>query len=236
MVDIRYGIKNYLSMPFDTYGGVIGDIQYAAGLMSAFLELPGVGMRYCVEFNAPSGIKTNEVTTTELMNIASDIESVWRGLHKDNRTAIKAAWKHEIRIEMTNENCGIFDKVSPSLVDAILKHMAPKGLCVQFVAKSGDEPVAASLFFIFGKSAIYWANTVTGKGRKTNANYLLMWSAIRYATSIGCTTMNFGASPSGADSLVQFKRSWGTIPYSYTKQQWTPFPLKPIMAIREVLK
>jgi len=23
MVDIRYGIKNYLSMPFDTYGGVI---------------------------------------------------------------------------------------------------------------------------------------------------------------------------------------------------------------------
>lgn len=51
MVYEKFGTKNWLSMPFDTYGGVIGNQKYAPHLMSHFFRAPGFGVRRCIDFN-----------------------------------------------------------------------------------------------------------------------------------------------------------------------------------------
>jgi hypothetical protein len=129
----------------------------------------------------------------------------------------------------------VFDKVPDPLVKAIVRHMIPPGRGIQYIAEYEDRIVAASLFFIYGTQAIYWANTVTDEGRRTNANYLLMWEAIKTLKRRGCKTLNFGASPDGAETLIRFKRSWKTTPYYYSKYQTVPVLMRPAMAVRGVL-
>lgn len=226
MVDTRYGIQNYFSMPFDTYGGVIGNQEYAAGLTCFFLGLPGFGVKYCVEYhnNVP-----HANVETEILDLTT---WSWVSMHKDNRTAVRSATRNGVSIIQTNDYYPIFDKVSDVFVKAILDTMAPKGLCKQFIAMLDGKPVGASLFFMYGKQAMYWANTVLAPGRRTNANHLLMWTALQQAQAAGCTSMNFGASPPGADGLLKFKRSWGTKTYHYTKTQHIPKVMRPLVGLR----
>ena len=237
MIDIRFGIKNYLSMPYDTYGGVIGDIEIASHLINKFLRLPGIGVRYYVDYTNKSIVCKDYVSlkqSTELMDISEDVDVIWKKLHKDNRTAIRFANNYNVTTRITSEYLNIFDKIPQNLVKSILNNMCPE-YCVQYIADIDNVCVAASLFFIYGDMAMYWANTTTELGRKTNSNYLLLWSAIQYAKLKGCTTFNFGSSPSGANNLIKFKKSWGTNTYTYTKYQKTPFLIKPLLVIKEVI-
>jgi len=234
MIDKRYGIKNYLSMPFDTYGGVIG-CGDKDPIIKSFKKLSGIGIKYFVSYYpnyyTADGFKSIKVET-ELKDISMDIIDIWNGLHKDNRTSIRYAQKHEVIIEnIVNSN--IFDKIDINLYNAIVKNMPQYH--VSFMATIGKFPAAASIFFIYGDMMMYWTNTTTSMGRSNNANYLLLWEAIKYAKSHGCTVFNFGASPKGADSLIKFKKAWGTKTYEYVKYQHTPLLIKPILKIKELI-
>lgn len=237
MIDIRFGIKNYFSMPYDTYGGVIGDLEITSHLINKFLQLPGIGVRYYVDYiNKPIICKdcVSLKQSTELMDISEDVDVIWKKLHKDNRTAIRSASNYNVTTRITSEYLNIFDKVPQNLVKSILNNMCPD-YCIQYIAEINNVCVAASLFFIYGDMAMYWANTTTEFGRKTNSNYLLLWSAIQYAKLKGCTIFNFGDSPIGANNLIKFKKSWGTNTYTYMKYQKTPFLIKPLLLIKEVI-
>jgi hypothetical protein len=236
MVDTRFGIENYLSMPFDTYGGVIGDKEYRSGMLNAFINLSGIGVRYHVDFDFDerhfvSGCqRTMESTEIAYISGYDDITD----LHKDTRTAIRSAVKNDIEIDIARSG---LDKISPQLVGAIHKHMVPSNLCVQYIAtqRNGFTPIASSLFFVYGDTMTYWANTTLDLGRKTNANHLIMWNAIQYARSRGCTKLNLGASPPGATGLVAFKKSWGSKTHYYLKEQRASIPIRTVLKVREVI-
>jgi len=236
MVDTRFGIRNYLSMPYDTYGGVIGDEDHLT-LSYEFLKLPGFGIRYYVDY---SGVHEGDLVATEILNMPKeqDINFIWDDvIRKTNRTAIKSAWKNNIVIREVTESVTIFDKVPQLLVDSIVRNMVSSGLAKIYLAYAGEEIVAASIFFVYGDMMMYWANTTTALGRKTNANYLLLWTAIQYAkTEANCTVFNFGASPPNADSLINFKKSWGTETHYYTKKQRVPKIIYPLYKLRQVLR
>jgi len=233
MVDSRYGIENYLSMPYDTYGGYIGVMDIKLKLLYDFLMLPGFGVRYYVDYNLVMQSQ-GTIITTEIMDISQPSQTIFENLHKANRTAIKSALKHAVTIRDTTNYVTIFDKVPKVLVDSIIRNMVPSGLCKIYLAEIDGMVVAASIFFIYGDMMMYWANTTTDLGRKINANYLLLWTAIQCAKERGCTKFNFGASPPDAESLVKFKKSWGTKPHYYLKNQKNPVILKPIIKFREV--
>lgn len=234
MADVRYGIWNYFSMPFDTYGSALGRFDYIPGLVEDFLNLPGLGVRYYVDFTSLP--RAGEITvTTEIMDLSPAEQEIWCTMHKDNRTAIRAARKNGIEVGVALRHHDVFNKVPTQLSQAIVDIMIPSGRCIQLVAMLGGEIVAASLFFLYGDTMMYWANAVTPIGRRTNANYLLMWEAIRAAKLKGCTRMNFGASPAGADNLVRFKKSWGTTTHFYVKRQRVSCILRPVITIREMI-
>jgi hypothetical protein len=237
MIDTRFGIQNYLSMPFDTYGGVIGDTKLQPVLFKEFMRLPGIGVRYYVDF-APQGSvlgNQNSTISTEIKSLYGDINTIWSELPKDTRTSIRSAWKHNVVVGTPLLGIDL-DKVPTTFVSAIFKHMVPAGLCIPYEARNPPDGVAAaSLFFLFGDSMMYWANTTKPGGRRTSANYLILWEAMQYAKQRGCTKFNFGASPRGASGLVNFKRAWGTTEYMYLKYQHIPRILSPILKLREAL-
>jgi len=235
MIDTRFGIKNYLSMPYDTYGGVIGKGEDHLLLSYLFLTLPGVGVRYYVDYGL---MHQGDLLSTEILNMPEecDINIIWNDIiKKTNRTAIKSAWRNNIIIREVGESVTVFDKVPQLLVDSIVRNMVSAGLAKIYLAYDGDEVVAASIFFVYGNMMFYWANTTTNLGRKTNANYLLLWTAMQYAKNeANCTVFNFGASPPNADSLVKFKKSWGTETHYYIKKQRIPKVIYPLYKLRQV--
>lgn len=237
MVDTRFGIRNYLSMPYDTYGGVIGNGEDHLKLSYTFLNLPGLGVRYYVDFWL---MNQGDAITTEILEMPRHCDSniLWNDIiKKTNRTAVKSAIKHNVNIRESRESVTVFDKVPQVLVDSIVRNMIPSGLAKIYLAEIEGQIVAASIFFFYNDMVMYWANTTTELGRKTNANYLLLWNVIKYAKEeLDYRVFNFGASPSNADSLVQFKKSWGTKTYYYMKNQRIPKLIYPLYKLRQVFQ
>jgi hypothetical protein len=234
MIDTRFGIKNYLSMPYDTYGGVIGNGEDRLNLSHLFLNLPGCGVRYYVDYES---MHYGDLVTNEILTISSSLDEIWNNFHKGNQRSIKSALKNNIVIQMdTSDKLNFLDRVSPELVASIIKYMVPPEYCIPYVAKINSTIVSSSLFFIYGDMALYWTGTTNESGRKLNAHHLLMWEAIQYAKARGCKIFNFGASPPNANTLMQFKKSWGTTTHYYIKKQRIPKVIYPLYKLRQVLR
>lgn len=244
MVDIRFGIKNYFSMPFDTYGGMDnGDVFKAHYLAKAFMELPGIGYRYVVTYDYQvdpqlvwTGYETSK-RSTQVKDVRPPPDVMWKHLHKDNRTAIKSAWKNGVTVEVDDENKAmelLLTQFPEKFLDALNYHMGR--YYFPYIAIVDGKVVVASIMFVYGDTVTYWASVNTSTGRNTNANYMLLWDAIQDAHKAGCKTFNFGASPKGAESLVKFKSSWGTETHNYEVHYIIPRPLRPIMRVREWLR
>jgi hypothetical protein len=237
MIDERFGIKNYFSMPFDTYGGVDSDDPFKTYyLTKAFAELPGIGYRYIVTYY-PQMVYTEFQTshrTTQIKDITPSIDDMWRGLHKDNRTAIRSTWRHDIHVELDESGEGrklLLKEFPEKFLNALDYHMGR--YYHPYVAKKDGQVVVASIMFLYGDTMTYWASTNTMVGRMCNANYMLLWTAIQDAHNAGCKEFNFGASPKGADSLVKFKDSWGTVTHHYDVHYIVPTVLRPFMRMRQ---
>lgn len=247
MIDRRCGINNYFSMPLDTYGGPIGYGKDFVDLTRRFYDLPGFGYRYIVAYDQQVVDRRFGVSkrSCEILHL-TDKGYLWKKMHKDNRTSIRAASAHQTTMEIGNHNAAKrlltshvdgHEDIPERLLDAMRDCMGD--YYVPMVAWSGDmhiTPSAASVFFLYGDTMMYWANMVSPIGRQTKANYALLWTAILYALNSGCTMFNFGASPEGAAYLVKFKRSWGTISYDYNVYYRIPMLMRPIMKVRDLCK
>lgn len=237
MVDKRFGIDNYFSMPFDTYGGVDSDDAFKTYyLTKAFAELPGIGYRYIVTYNPQmvwTGFQQSK-RTTQIKDITDPLDIQWNHLHKDNRTAIKSAWKRDVDVHVDDDAIGteLLAKQFPlKFLDALQYHMGR--YYFPYIAMKDGRVVVASIMFMYGDTMTYWASVNTQVGRMCNANYMLLWRAIQDAHNAGCKEFNFGASPIGATNLVKFKDSWGTRTHNYDVHYIAPSPLKQLLKVRQ---
>jgi hypothetical protein len=253
MIDRRYGIENYFSMPFDTYGGAIGDPWTFPSLYTTFADLPGIGMRYYVDFRRQDhrgeewGFK-RRTESTEFLDISRSLDDIWKTMSARNRRVINSngGGKIQCRIAETTEDLKSFkDLIAPSedihgggvpqqLMNGIILHMIPEK-CLPYLTEVDEIPVCASLFFIHGNMATYWAMSLGTFGRATHAHYQTMWKVI-YDLKVNhreIKYLNLGATPQETTTVLPWKRSWGTqrsLYYVYTK---IPLLLRPILAVKE---
>lgn len=83
-----------------------------------------------------------------------------------------------------------------SYIRAQVKHFAPKGEAIVYVARYNDEPVAASVHMSFGGVTSYHHGASTHKYAKIPASYLLQWTAVKDALHRGDDIYNFwGIAP-----------------------------------------
>jgi hypothetical protein len=78
------------------------------------------------------------------------------------------------------------------------------------IASSGSRPVAAAVFFHFGKRAVYKFGASDERRQDLRGNNMVMWEGIRFLAQYGAETLHFGRTSLENDGLRRFKLTWGT--------------------------
>lgn len=76
------------------------------------------------------------------------------------------------------------------------------------IAKLGKKPVAASIFFHFGKKAVYKYGASDERYLQVRGNNLVMWEAIRMLVREGFDALHLGRTSLKNEGLRRFKRGW----------------------------
>jgi hypothetical protein len=74
----------------------------------------------------------------------------------------------------------------------------------------GSHPIAAAVFFHFGKNAVYKFCASDERCQQFRANNLVLWEGIRFLTQSGAETLHLGRTARENTGLRRFKLTWGT--------------------------
>jgi len=92
----------------------------------------------------------------------------------------------------------------------IYEHIVRPGLGFIVVARHGSHPIAAAIFFRFGKHALYKYGASDKRFQEFRANNLVMWHGIQALAYAGAEKLHFGRTDCENDGLRRFKLSWDT--------------------------
>jgi hypothetical protein len=90
----------------------------------------------------------------------------------------------------------------------IYEHIIRPGLGFIVLAQRGSRPIAAAIFFRFGKNALYKYGASDKKFQEFRANNLVMWQGIQFLARNGAERLHFGRTACENDGLRRFKLSW----------------------------
>lgn len=93
------------------------------------------------------------------------------------------------------------------------KHVLQKGYGSVVLAAYKGKTIAASIFFHFGRKAIYKYGASDRSYLPLRANNLVMWEAIKNYAQKGYESLCFGRTDMENQGLLQFKSSWGAAQY-----------------------
>jgi hypothetical protein len=93
----------------------------------------------------------------------------------------------------------------------IHKHVLLKGFGSVILASYRGKSIAGSVFFHFGRKAIFKYGAFDRKYQRFRANNLVMWEAIRLYAQKGYQSLCFGRTEMENLGLLQFKSGWGAI-------------------------
>ena len=91
----------------------------------------------------------------------------------------------------------------------IYKHIIQRGLGFVVLAYVDARPIAAAVFFHFGKRALFKFGASDERYQAHRPNNLLMWEGIKTCTELGLTTLHLGRTDVGQEGLRRFKLSLG---------------------------
>jgi Acetyltransferase (GNAT) domain len=92
----------------------------------------------------------------------------------------------------------------------IYEHIIKPGLGFIVLARRGSRPIAAAVFFRFGKNAVYKYGASDKRFQEFRANNLVMWQGIQLLARTGVEKLHFGRTDCENDGLRRFKLSWNT--------------------------
>jgi hypothetical protein len=96
---------------------------------------------------------------------------------------------------------------------AIYEHVLSKGLGFVALALYREKPIASSVFFQFGRKALYKYGASVLEYQQLRANNLVMWKAIERLSKRGFESLCLGRTDIDHDGLRQFKAGWGAQEY-----------------------
>jgi len=234
----RLGFSELYSMPFGTYGGLVA-ARRDTGAIWKHIILELANRKYSriniVSFDIltpilPSDFETRECDTHVLNLNERSIDDIKNGFSENHKRNIEKASGNDIGIRDVESNSDVdiyFGMVEETarrhgknpfynrdLYERVHEFVDPE-FRLWVIAYHDEKPCAGHLYFVYGGEAFYWDGCSTDIGRDLSANFLLFNTAIEKFSQAGLHLLNFGASPQGAESLVRFKRGWGTEPSRY---------------------
>jgi hypothetical protein len=92
----------------------------------------------------------------------------------------------------------------------IYEHVIRPGLGFIVLAHRGSRPIAAAIFFRFGKNALYKYGASDKTFQELRANNLVMWQGIQFLARNGAEKLHLGRTEQENEGLRRFKLSWNT--------------------------
>jgi len=93
---------------------------------------------------------------------------------------------------------------------SIYEHIIKPGLGFIVLAQRGSRPIAAAVFFRFGRNALYKYGASDQRFQELRANNLVMWQGIQFLAGNGAEKLHFGRTEQENEGLRRFKLSWNT--------------------------
>ena len=91
----------------------------------------------------------------------------------------------------------------------IYEYIIKPGLGFTVLAQRESRPIAAAIFFRFGKNALYKYGASDKRFQEFRANNLVMWQGIQFLARNGVEKLHFGRTECENEGLRRFKLSWG---------------------------
>ena len=92
----------------------------------------------------------------------------------------------------------------------IYEHIIKPGLGFTVLAQRESRPIAAAIFFRFGRNALYKYGASDKRFQEFRANNLVMWHGIQFLLRTGAEKLHFGRTERENEGLRRFKLSWDT--------------------------
>ena len=91
----------------------------------------------------------------------------------------------------------------------IHEEILSRNLGMVVVARFGDRPIAASIYFRLGARAIYKYGASDESFHHLRGPNLVMWAAIKWLARQGAKSLHLGRTSLGNEGLRRFKLGWG---------------------------
>lgn len=229
-----------VSMPFFNYGGVLASSPEAEAALlqraieetrqagGAHLELRHTQQRF-------PALTPRRHKVAMFLPLAPSPDAQWQALDRKLRNQVRKAEKSGLEVtiggvELVGDFYTVFCRnmrdlgtpvYSRTFFEEVLRAVSQRGRV--FVVRHQGRPVAASITHVHGGTMeVPWASAI----RDFNplcANVLLYWEMLKYATTEGLKTFDFGRSSPDAGTF-HFKRQWGAIPQPLVWEYWSAAP------------
>ncbi len=172
----------------------------------------------------PEEANASETHYTHELNLSRTEKELFSGLRDSTRRNIKKAAKAGVSAEIGRSihsirsfyrlNCITRKRhgLPPqpfSFLEKVFEHVISKGHGILVSAVYSKEVIASSVFFLFGKGAIYKYGASDLSHQELRANNMVMWEAIKWFRDKGFETFNFGRTEPENEGLLQVKGGWG---------------------------
>jgi len=170
-----------------------------------------------------------------LLSLNKSEEELLMGLNGKWRNCLRKGWRSEISINNSNFNTqnlqtllGSYKKLKQEkkflgISESLLKSLALQNgnnwelnlfIANETGSNETDEPVGSLVTVRYGDTTIYLIGITNLKGRKMNANYILLWDAILKAKNKGCKWFDIGGLDSTTPiGIAHFKKGLNAKPY-----------------------
>jgi hypothetical protein len=91
----------------------------------------------------------------------------------------------------------------------VFEDVISKGRGTVVAACYNEKVIAASVFFHFGKSALFKYGASDMAFQNLRPNNLILWETLKWYRRQGFTTMNLGRTEAENQGLLRYKRTWG---------------------------
>jgi hypothetical protein len=144
-------------------------------------------------------------------------------ISREARNNVRRAVRHGVSVELDNgamaEVCRIHEENMRALgapaksrrfLQAIPTHLSPgKGFDI-WIARLGEQVVAALLVIRFNGVAEYFVSGTRTEYRRHNPHAALVFAALVHETRNGARIWNWGGTRHGMDGVFHFKSKWGS--------------------------
>lgn len=225
-------LRRAYSLPFDTYGGPVTAEPGEQVVFENAIAPLGRSSARVVDFSACMASVNGAARTasSHIVDVSSGYEAAAERYSDANQRLIRQAAERGVQVEVMTEASRVaaFHRLHLRTVarygaralpraffDALFATLVPADLATFYLARRGDDVIAANLVLRYGGRACDWMWVYDERFPQLRATNLLIDRAVRDEAARGSRELNLGASPNDRLGSVRFKQSFGAVPYQY---------------------